>query len=192
MLQMQSLDKAINLVNEKYKDEHQNRLKHIYGVAKMAKYLANIYGVDEVKAQIAAYMHDYIKYESEEEMLKLINKEDVLECMNCKVLLHSYASANMYLKLVGDDIDIYNAIRNHVFGRTNMSKLEEIILISDYTEENRMYENCIKCREILLEGKLNEAIYFSTKCMIEHIKSENLDPHPLQVKVLEEYERKLL
>ena len=37
-------------------------------------------------------------------------------------------------------MDIYNAIRNHVFGRIGMSKLEEIILISDYTEENRKYD----------------------------------------------------
>jgi predicted HD superfamily hydrolase involved in NAD metabolism len=189
---MQSLDKARNLVLEKYKNEHQSRLQHILGVVKMAKYLAGIYGVDEDKAQIAAYMHDYIKYESEDEMFKLINDDDISECMECNVLLHSYASANMYLKHIGDDMDIYNAIRNHVFGRTNMSKLEEIILISDYTEENRIYEDCIKCRKILLEGKFNEAIYFSLKNTVDYLKTKKIEPHPMQLAVLKEYEGKIL
>ncbi|MBO5711321.1 MAG: bis(5'-nucleosyl)-tetraphosphatase (symmetrical) YqeK [Acholeplasmatales bacterium] len=189
---MQSLDKARNLVLEKYKNEHQSRLQHILGVVKMAKYLAGIYGVDETKAQIAAYMHDYIKYESIDEMLMLINEEDKDECMNCNVLLHSYASANMYLKYIGNDMDIYNAIRNHVFGRTNMSKLEEIILISDYTEENRQYESCITCRKILLAGKLDEAIYYSTKKTVDYLESTNKKAHPTQIAVLKEYEGKIL
>ncbi len=188
---MRLSDKAKSLVLEKYKNDHQNRLKHILGVAKMAKELAHLYNVDEEKALIAAYMHDYIKYESEEDMLKLINEADKEECLACKVLLHSYASANMYLRYIGNDEDIYNAIRNHVFGRPNMSKLEEIILISDYTEENRKYESCIKCREILLDGNLEKAIYYSTKKTIDYLESLNVAPHSRQLAVLEEYGGKI-
>lgn len=183
---MRSLAYVKSLVKKKLED-HPDRFQHILGVAKMAKYLAQAYGVDVKKAEIAAYMHDFSKYDSEEEQQKLLNTTDLKECEMYPVLYHSYASAEYYLKLIGADKDIYNAIRNHVFGRLGMSKLEEIILISDYTEENRKYENCIKCREILLNGDLNKAIYESTKYTIEFIQSKGITPHPLQLEVLNYY-----
>lgn len=188
---MLSLDKAKELVIEKYKNSNPKRLNHILGVANMAKKLANIYKVDEQKAEIAALMHDYIKYEDNDEMLKLINEEDKYDCNICEVLLHSYASANMYKKFGGEDLDIYNAIRNHVFGRLNMSKLEEIILISDYTEETREYYDCIKCREILFEKGINEAIYYSTEKTIKFVLDRGLKPHPTQIEVLRYYKEKI-
>jgi predicted HD superfamily hydrolase involved in NAD metabolism len=184
---MLSLDKAYELVNTKYINSNPKRLEHILGVAKMAKKLAKIYCVDEEKAEIAGLMHDYIKYESIEEMKTLIDDIDQYDCSICEVLHHSYASANVYKKLGGEDLDIYNAIRNHVFGRLNMSKLEEIILIADYTEETRKYKDCIKCREILFEKGLYEAIYFSTEKTIKFVLDRGLEPHPTQLDVLNYY-----
>ena len=188
---MLSFDKAYELVNNKYKDHNPKRLEHILGVAKMAKKLAKIYGVDEEKAELAGLMHDYIKYESKEEMKALINEEDIYDCTICDVLLHSYASANVYLTLGGEDSDIYNAIRNHVFGRLNMSKLEEIILISDYTEENREYKDCIICREILFNKGINEAILYSTQKTIKFVLDRGFKPHPTQIDVLNYYKEKI-
>lgn len=183
-------EKAYDLVCKKYENEHKDRLKHIIGVAKMASFLAEKYGADSEKAKIAGFMHDYHKYESIEEFKKLVNKEDLEECLNCDVLFHSYASANAYLKLIGNDEDIYNAIRYHVFGRVNASLLEEIILISDYTEENRMYEDCIKCREILYNKGLYEAIYHSTIFTINHLLSKGITPHKEQYNVLAYYDKR--
>lgn len=183
---MHSLAYVKKLVKKKL-EGHPERLAHTIGVAKMAQYLAKIYQVDETKAQIAAYMHDYAKYDTEDELNKLLILKDKEECEKYPVLYHAYGSAEYYLKLIGDDKDIYNAIRNHVFGRLGMSKLEEIILISDYTEENRTYENCIFCRKLLLDGKFNEAILESTEFTIEFVKKRGLEPHPLQMEVLKYY-----
>ena len=184
---MLSLDKVYEIVNTKYINSNPKRLNHILGVAKMAKKLAKIYGVDEEKAEIAGLMHDYIKYESLDEMKLLINEEDLHDCSICNVLYHSYASANMYKKFGGDDLDVYNAIRNHVFGRLNMSKLEEIVLISDYTEETREYKDCIKCREILFEKGIYEAIYYSTEKTIKFVLDRGYQLHPTQYDVLKYY-----
>ena len=182
-------EKVRKLVFDKYNSSNQlSRYNHIEGVANMAKKLANIYGVDEEKALIAAYMHDYHKYESDEEMKSLIDPSDLDECLECPVLFHSYASAESYKKLIGDDLDIYNAIRNHVFGRLNMSKLEEIILISDYTEEGRIYPSCIECRKLLNEGKFNKAIFESTLFTINLLYQKGLKPHERQIEVLKYYE----
>ena len=180
------LVKIKRLIKKKHKDD-KHRYIHSLGVAKMAKHLAKIYGVDPKKAVLAAYLHDYCKNDSVEYINSLLNEEDRLECEKCPVLYHSYGSAEYYLKHIGNDIDVYNAIRNHVFGRIGMSKLEEIIVISDYTEENRTYENCIKVRGILLNENMNKAIYESTKFVIEYITKKGKTPHKMQLEVLEYY-----
>ena len=180
------LVKIKRLIKKKHKaDKH--RYLHSLGVAKMAKFLAKKYDVDPKKAVIAAYMHDFCKHDSHEYINTLLNEEDRIECENNHVLYHSYGSAEYYLKYIGNDMNIYNAIRNHVFGRIGMSKLEEIILISDYTEPNRKYDDCIKVRGILLNENMNKAIYESTKFVVEYITAKGKKPHPVQLQVLEYY-----
>ena len=184
-------EKAKKLVSEKLKD-HQKRLIHTLGVCEMAEYLANKYNVDVEKAKIAALMHDYSKYDDPKEFAYLLTNEEKEECEKFPFLYHAYLSAYNY-KLLFDnyDIDIYNAIHNHVFGRVNMSKLEEIIMISDFTEKNRTYDDCIRCRNILLNGDLNLAIYESLLATKNHCINEGNPIHPEQEKVFKEYERKI-
>lgn len=167
---------------------HEERYVHTLGVVKMAKTLAKWYQVPKPKAIIAALFHDFCKYDSDEEITELLCEKDQAECEAYPVLKHSYASAEYYKKYIGKDQDIYQAIRNHVFGRIDMSRLEEIILISDYTGENRTYENCKVCREILQSKKFYKAIYFSTKKTIEFLEKQQLKPHPTQLEVLKYYE----
>ena len=132
-------DEARNLVIEKYSDSHLDRLTHTFGVAEMAEYLANKYDVDVEKALVAAYMHDYCKYDDENSAIGVLTDEELNECIKFPFLYHAYLSAYAYKRLGGDDLDIYNAIKYHVFGRPNMTRLEEIIMIADFTEKNRRY-----------------------------------------------------
>ena len=106
-------DKAKALVMEKYKDKHKNRLTHILGVAEMAEYLAIKYGVDKESALIAAYMHDYAKYDDIETAKGVLSDDEIKECEEYPFLYHAYLSAEAYKKLLGDDIHIYNAIKYH-------------------------------------------------------------------------------
>ena len=177
------------LVKKKFSN-HPDRFVHTLGVVKMAKHLAKQYGINKKKAMIAAYLHDFCKYDSIEYVSSLLDADELAECQISNVLYHSYGSAKYYLKYIGNDMDVFNAIKNHVFGRLYMSKLEEIILISDYTEENRKYESCIQCREILLSGDLDFAIYQSTKNVISFLTNKGIKPHPTQYEVLKLYEGK--
>lgn len=183
---MQSLDKIKELIKEKHSND-ERRYIHSLGVAKMAKYLAELNDVDPNKAIIAGYLHDFCKNDDIEYVKSLLSEEDIRECEKFPVLYHSYGSAEYYLKYIGNDLDIYNAIRNHVFGRVGMSKLEEIILISDYTEENRTYDDCKKVREIVLTGNIEKAIYESTNFVVEYISQKGKTPHPMQLEVLNYY-----
>lgn len=181
---------ATSLVEEALKD-HKERLKHSYGVMKMASYLAEKYNLNVEKAKIAAIFHDYAKYLNPLEYLDMLTDEEKALCAETKALYHAYLSAHFYLKLVGNDIEIFNAIKYHVFGRPNMSKLEEIITISDYTEENRVYSSCVKCREYVLKGLLNLALYESTLNTIIYITKDNMKPAKAQQEVLAIYKEKM-
>ncbi len=186
---MLSVVEIEQLVRKKYEQNGRlDRLNHIWGVVKMALFLAERYQVDPIKTQIAAYLHDYYKYESVEEMEQVIRKEDLEECRRYPFLAHAYASAESYKSLGGKDEEIYQAIRNHVFGRPGMSRLEEIILIADFTEEGRIYPACIQTRKTLLDGYLNEAIWESTAFTIDFVSKKGLAVHPIQVAVLNYYE----
>ncbi len=188
---MESLERTKNFVLEHFKDKNKERLEHILGVVEMARYLAKLENVDVTKACIAAYMHDYCKYDSIEDIEKYLSDEEKEECKKYPFLYHAYGSAYTYKKFIGNDDEIFNAIYHHVFGRPKMSKLEEIIMISDYTEKNRRYESCVACREILLSGKLNEAILYSLEKTIEHVKLKKEIPHPRQIEVYKEYLKKV-
>lgn len=197
MLQLYD-DEVINIYNkvkEKYSlkfPDKMDRFYHIEGVCKMATLLANKYNCDVKSCQIAALLHDYFKYESEEEMKEVLTEDEIEECMNCNVLYHAYASSKVPKLLFNiDDLGIELAIKYHTFGHTNMTKLEEIILISDYTEETRKYKSCCDVRNILLTKGIEEAIYESTLRVINYLKSQNIEPHFMQYEVLKEYERKI-
>ena len=186
-------DKAKALVMEKYKNGNEKRLTHIFGVAEMAGFLADRYGVSKEKALTAAYMHDYSKYDDPKTAVGILTEDEIKECEEFPFLYHAYLSAYKYKELLDFDPDIYNAIRYHVFGRPNMSMLEAIIMIADYTEKNRTYKSCVEVRKILVEDNdLDLAIYESTKRTIEFAISEGGHPHKAQLEVLEEYKRKVL
>jgi len=187
---MQLSDKAKELVINKYGNEHEKRLKHVFGVAKMAEFLAEKYGVDKEKALVAAYMHDYAKYDDPSIAIDLLDDKEIEECEKYPFLYHAYLSAELYLKELGNDMEVYNAIKYHVFGRPNMNMLEAIIMIADYTEENREYDSCIECRKILLSGEFDKAIYKSLEYTIAHCEEQGEKPHPKQLIVLEEYKKK--
>ncbi len=165
--------------------DHPNRFAHILGVVEMSELLANKYGVDPLKAKIAAVLHDYSKYDDNYEILSIEEQE---YCKKYPYLGHAYLSYMEAKNKFGiDDNDILNAIKNHVVGRTDMSVLEAIIFIADFTEKNRTYDDCIKCREILLNQGLKEAIVYSCESSIAHSK----DAHPNQLDVLKKFKESL-
>ncbi|MBR4496690.1 MAG: bis(5'-nucleosyl)-tetraphosphatase (symmetrical) YqeK [Acholeplasmatales bacterium] len=184
---MELYEKCKEMLINHYGGKHQDRLEHSFGVVEMAEYLAGIYRQDIEKAKIAAILHDYCKYDDIEDVKKLLTEEEIFECEKYPFLYHAYGSAYFYKNNIGDDEDIFNAIYNHVFGRPSMSKLEAIIMISDYTEKNRKYAACIKAREMLLDGEFNQAIVYSLEQTMKHCLEQHENPHPRQLEVYNEY-----
>lgn len=122
----------------KHYDTNSTRLQHIYNVTKVAVTLARQYKEDLTNVIVASYLHDATKYLSNEENLKLIGNVDHSVPIGCR---HAYSAKVLAeTKFHIHHSDVLNAIQYHCTGRPNMSRLEQIIFISDYIEEGRPFD----------------------------------------------------
>ena len=161
------------------------RFTHSIGVAKKAKELAKIYGVDEKVAEKVGIAHDLAKELSDTEMLNYANSNNIeideIE-KNQPDLLHGKIAADIAKKEYGFNEDMQNAIRWHTTGRTNMSKLEKIIYIADKTEENRKGDrfDLEKSRALSKQDLDKTIIFLMDEFIIYGIKNERII-HPCSV-----------
>lgn len=129
----------------------KKRYFHCICVAKKAVLLAERYKADIKKAKTAGLLHDIMKETAHKEQLEFLSEcgielTDVEK--HTEKLCHAISGA-AYLKnvLKIDDEEILNAVRYHTTGRKNMSLLEKIIFVADFTSEDRDYEGVQKIRE---------------------------------------------
>ena len=160
------------LVKERVKE---TRYIHTLGVIDEALMLANKYGVNPDKARIAASLHDYTKYLDKKTESKIIIKyygKDIYDRYP-RSIYHGLTAAILSKEELGiDDEDIINAIRYHSIGRCNMSTLEKIIYIADFTEPNRGLELSKKAHDIAMNN-LDEGLEFIMRNTIDYLKEEN-------------------
>lgn len=157
------------------------RFKHSVNVAKSAVELAEKYGADVNKAEIAGILHDSCKELDKEDMLQIINDSGIMldvAQQNSPKLWHAvagYCYARDFLKI--QDEDILNAINYHTTGRANMSLLEKIIFIADFISEERVYDGVEIMRE-KASRSLEEAMLFGLQFTISNLASKELVIHP--------------
>jgi len=161
----------------------KKRVKHTLGVEKAAIALAERFGADVEKAQIAALLHDLAKKTKGKQQLHLaeIYKIQMDELTRQQPdLLHGPLAAEIMRRELGiRDEDILNAVRFHTTGREHMSPLEKIIYLADLIEEGRDFEGVEKIREIartdldlaLLAGMGHVLIYLVENNVPIHLAS---------------------
>lgn len=163
----------------------RSRYRHTIGVVQEAVKLCKIYGGDIEKAKVASMLHDIGKSKRIDELLKVQDRSDIILKENLgknSALYHSVASKKIAMeRYCIEDSDILNAIRYHTTGRPNMSKLEKIVYIADYTEMGRSFEGVEKLRELSYEN-LDMAMLFALENSIEHILSKGLILHEYTVR----------
>lgn len=134
------------------------RFSHILGVERCAVSLGKLFlpeRIDELSA--AALLHDVTKEIPIDQQIKMLEESGFLlteEDKNTPGVLHSF-SAPLIIKrdfpLFATE-DILQAVENHTVGKENMSIFEKIIFISDYAEDTRKYESCIRVRAVLFDN----------------------------------------
>lgn len=157
------------------------RFEHALRVADRARELAQKYGANDRKANIAALLHDIMKETPQPEQLEIIEKSGIMlsraDTENPKIW-HSMAGAAYIREELGiDDEDIYNAVYYHTTGRAGMSVLEKVIYVADYTSADRTYNDVDQMRRLAGES-LEDAMLFALEFCITKLAKARQVIHP--------------
>lgn len=156
------------------------RFYHSMCVAQQAVHLAEIYGCDKEKAYIAGLLHDVTKNYSEKEHLQLLKKFGIILTGTDKYtpkLWHGISGAAFCEKEIGiTDSEIISAIRYHSTGKADMSLLEKVIYVADYTSADRKYPDVEHLRK-LADKSLDDAVIYSLKYTVRDLLNKELPVH---------------
>ena len=136
----------------------EKRFVHTIGVEEMAVMLGELCLPDRIfELRAAALLHDISKEYSEAEYFEIAKRHNIVfsdEDLSSPALWHSITAPLAVLEKFPElaSEDVLSAVRNHTTGSPGMTLFDEIILISDYIEYGRKYQNCIEVREELLSS----------------------------------------
>lgn len=143
---------ALSLVQ---KELPEKRLIHTMGVVEAAIQLAEQYGADKEKAELAAILHDLAKYWPRDAMRLLIEESPIDNALLTYHLSLWHAPVGAYYiekhGLTADQ-EILDAIRFHTTGRRGMTLLEKIVFLADYIEPGRRFPGVDDVRAIAKEN----------------------------------------
>ena len=165
------------------------RFTHVNGVIETAKMLAERHAVNVADAELAALVHDVAKEQDIDQMRAILRlKGEFTYLEHSHKVWHAPLGAIIAKETFGiENPDILNAIKFHTTGRPEMSDLEKVIFVADYTEPNRKFEGAIAVREFW--GDLDRAVYEILKQKVEKNTSLELSMHPDTLDAYEYYKR---
>lgn len=160
----------------------QKRYNHSLCVADEAVRLTTKYGGDPEKAYIAGLLHDITKNATKQEHLQIFEEFDIMLNdveKNAEKLWHAISGAAFIEHKLGiADSDILTAVRYHTTARANMSHLEKILYLADYTSSDRDYDDVDIMRqkvEISIEEAMHYALAYTINDLVAQGKPLHLD-----------------
>lgn len=155
------------------KNFSEKRKIHTAGVRECAMRLADKYGADREKAEIAALFHDMFRGVSADALNYYVKHLGLdKKYLNNPNLAHGKIAAVIMERDYGiSDEDILNAVSYHTTGRPEMSVLEKIIYIADAVEPSRNYPGVEELRKAV-EKNLDEACLMSLSRTIDYVESQ--------------------
>lgn len=158
------------------------RYNHSLCVADEAVRLTAKYGGDPEKAYIAGLLHDITKNATKQEHLQIFEEFGIMLNdveKNAEKLWHAISGAAFIEhKLAIADSDILTAVRYHTTARANMSQLEKILYLADYTSSDRDYDDVDIMRqkvEISIEEAMHYALTYTINDLVAQGKPLHLD-----------------
>ncbi|MGI5889171.1 MAG: bis(5'-nucleosyl)-tetraphosphatase (symmetrical) YqeK [Oscillospiraceae bacterium] len=170
--------KARKMARERLSDK---RFHHTECVAAAAEKLAPQFGADRDKAVTAAWLHDLLKEEPKDELLKRVLDSDRIDgnkIRECPQLWHAFACGDYLEDELGVDPEIASAVRWHTTGRDGMTPLEETVFLADYISEDRDFPGVDEIRKIAEESP-QKAIVAALRQTIDHLETDGsvIDDH---------------
>lgn len=160
----------------------EGRYIHTLGVVDTAVKLAERFGADSHKAEVAALFHDYAKFRDKKEMAEIIRQvegipKDLLNYHH--ELWHAPVGAYLVQQEVGiTDPEILDAICYHTTGRVKMTLLEKVVFLADYIEPGRKFSGVEDVRK-LANQNLNQAVKQALENTIHFLEGQKQVVYPL-------------
>lgn len=164
----------IELIKDNLKsDLKDSRYNHVLRVTEEALELNKLLNleIDEKKVMLAALLHDCAKnneekyFEEFKSKYNLKREEVFADIALAHAILGVYVAKEIYEV---NDPEILDAIRWHTTGKEDMTLLEKLIFISDFTEPGRNFEDSILVRNKVLED-LDKGILLCLDTTIEYL-----------------------
>lgn len=168
------------------------KYQHTIQTSEAAMKLAEIYGCDVQKAEIAGLLHDCARDLEVEAQLEMLKDTEYAQLFSeVPKIMHGPCGAivakNEYEI---EDQDILNAIANHTCGRPDMSLLEKIVFVADAIEPGRDFEGVDILRRTA-KRDIDLAVLMSLEGTRQKIEEEDGIWHEGSKAALEYYKEKI-
>ncbi|MBY0358381.1 MAG: bis(5'-nucleosyl)-tetraphosphatase (symmetrical) YqeK [Candidatus Obscuribacterales bacterium] len=167
------------------------RFKHIKGVAKVARQIAERHNCDIFFAELSAWLHDACKEMKEKELVEAACHFQIpfgeIEAKHGHLLHGPVAAAVAKEELGITNIDLLAAIAEHTLGNAPMCPLSETLFLADCLEEGRArsYTAPIWAALKIDEERINvpHAIVVASDLGLVHLIESGRPIHPRTVEV---------
>ena len=152
----------------------------------------------------ASLLHDITKAKTLEEQIALSESLNIKldeNDLSSPETLHAKTGAGYVREVLGEE-DVAEIIQTHTTGAPDMSLWQMIVFLSDYIEDTRHHDACIKERE-LFENSLKSDATFQAKVLeirrsvyrilqgtVTHLENKKSFIHPLTLEALDYYRAK--
>ncbi|MDI6716682.1 MAG: bis(5'-nucleosyl)-tetraphosphatase (symmetrical) YqeK [Actinomycetota bacterium] len=177
----------LELIKEKLRKKVPPELyDHSIRTAEVAVRMAEVFGVDKNKANLAGLLHDYAKSMDGDNLIQLATRMGIevnpVE-MSVPYLLHASVGARLVEEDVGiKDKEIIQSIANHTIGSPAMTKLDKIIYVADMIEPGRPYKGLDPLRRMALDD-LDKVFLEAYAHSLDYLIRSKKPIHPLTVEI---------
>ena len=157
----------------------ERRFHHCKCVMDRCIEFATLYGEDIEKAKLIGIAHDIAKEIPREKRIEEAEKVGVLLDefeKNNKALIHAKHGAVICKKEFGFTDDMCEAISYHTTAKANMSTLDKILYISDFSEESRDFPEAIEVYKIAKKD-LDKAYLYALVGKIKYMLDDRIEIH---------------
>ena len=194
------------LAEEMKKTLSESRYLHTLSVKDEAEYLASLILPEKKEAIItAALLHDCTKMLDTDAHLALARCHGLTLCeddLRSVETLHAITGALVAADRYGCDEDVCRMISSHSVGREMADIGEKIVMLADYVEPTRRYDDCKRTARFIhssleraktsreREEALDKALMLMLTLTIRHLNQKNAFIHPESLRFLERLKAK--
>ncbi|MCG9129207.1 bis(5'-nucleosyl)-tetraphosphatase (symmetrical) YqeK [Candidatus Poribacteria bacterium] len=181
LIEVRQHPKSIEILNYLSEKLTSERLNHVLSVQETAIELARIHQADVWKTNLAALLHDVVKWMDDDQLYATavqnkIELDPIEKIM--PALLHAIVGVKYAINLFNvTDLDVLEAIRNHTTGNSTMGETAKLLYVADFSEPTREYIEAESVREIAKQD-LDQAVHDVARYKLEYLLKKGWIIHP--------------